>query len=146
MSKVVAYFTPNQKKITQEQVYGYAGILVFLKVFHFWFSGNLRLWETILNVKIQTSLRSLLFRKALKISPAAHDTNLGNMVTLITKDISCLERNLWMVKDFIIFTIEFGTIAYLLYNKIGYPAFIGLGMVFAAVPIQGKSNFMVFIM
>lgn len=140
LSKVVAYFTPNQKKISEHQVYGYAGILVFLKVFHFWITGNLRMWETILGVRIQASLKSLLYRKALKLSPSASSASLGNMVTLITKDIHNLERYMWMIKDFLIFFLEFGTVAYLLYNKIGNPAFIGLGLVFVAVPVQSKSK------
>lgn len=138
LSKVVAYFTPNQKKITHDQVYGYAGILVFLKVFNFWGMGNLHVWERIMGMRIQASVKSLLYRKALKLSPAAAGTSLGNIVTLVTKDTNNLESNMWMIKDFIIFIIEFCTVSVLLYNKLGNAAFVGLGLVFISVPLQGE--------
>lgn len=93
------------------------------------------------NLRIQASLKSLLYRKALKLSPCASTgTNLGNLITLITKDINIIDNNLWLLKDLTTFFIQFSTICYLLYHRMGTPALIGLGMSFLAVPIQGKSG------
>lgn len=100
--------------------------------------NNIHAWEGILGVRLQAALKSLLYRKALKLSPEAAGTNLGNVVTLITKDINILDQNLWMIRDFLLFFVDFGTVAYLLYNKIGIPAFIGLGLLFIGIPLQGR--------
>lgn len=104
-------------------------------------TGNLRAWETILGVRIEAALKSLLYRKSLKLSSAASEASLGNIVTLITKDIHILERNMWLVKEFVLFIIQFGTAASLLYIKIGKFTFVGLGLFVVAVIIQGMAIF-----
>lgn len=139
LSRLIAYFTPNQTKISTTQAYQYAGIVVFLKVAGFLVWSNLHVFQTIVAMKIHASLKSLLYRKALKLSPCSSSgTNLGNLITLITKDINNIEHNLWLLKDFTVFLLQFFTISFLLYRKMGNPAFIGLGMMFMAVPIQSK--------
>lgn len=140
LSKVVSYFTPNQTKISHHQVYGYAGILVFLKVFNFVIIRNLSAWEDVIGIRIQTTLRCLVFRKSLKVSSTQPGNTFGNIVTLMTKDILVLEKNIWMIKDVAVFFIKFGTMFYLLHRKLGNPAFVGLGVIFLTISIQGKNN------
>lgn len=139
LSRLIAFFTPNQTKITRQAAYTYAGIVVFLKIAGSLVMNNLHVFQTIVAMKIHASLKSLLYRKALKLSPSSSSgASLGNLITLITKDINNIEHNMWLLKDFSVFFIQFFTVAYLLYNRIGDPAFIGLGMMFLAVPIQGQ--------
>lgn len=146
LSRLIAYFTPHQTKITTAQAYQYAGVVVFLKFGGFLVQNNLHVFETIVGMKIHASLKSLLYRKALKISPCCSSgTNLGNLITLITKDINSVEHNLWLLKDFTVFFITLFTVAYLMYSRMGYPAFIGLGMAFLAIPLQGNNLFSLFI-
>lgn len=138
LSKVVAYFTPHQKNISTEQVYKYAAILVFVQVFNFCVTGNLKGWVGIIGVRMQAALRCLLYRKALR-TPSSCGFNIGNVVTLITKDISVLEQNMWIIKDFILVFIEFGTMIYLLYNCMGNTAFVGIGIILFTIAVQGKN-------
>lgn len=141
LSRLIAFFAPNQTKISRNEAYQYAGVVVFLKVGGFLIHRNLNVFETIVGMKIHASLKSLLYRKALKMSPCSSSgTNLGNLITLITKDINSVEHNLWLLKDITIFFIQFFTVSYLLYNKMGNPAFVGLGMMFIALPIQGNCS------
>lgn len=100
--------------------------------------NNIHAWTGVVGVRVQAALKSLLYRKALRLSPAAVGTNLGNIVTLITKDIQIIDNNLWMLRDFSQFFIDFFTVAYLLYSRIGTPGFIGIGLVCMGVPIQSK--------
>lgn len=144
LSKVVSYFTPNQKKISSHEVYGYAGILVFLKIFNFVVTRNLTAWEEIIGVRIQVALRCLIFRKSLKMSASPTGTTLGNIVTLMTKDISVLEKNMWMIKDITLFFIQFGTMAFLLFRKLGTPALVGIGVIFLTITIQGEDVFLTY--
>lgn len=144
LSKVVAYFAVNQTEISTKKVYEYAGILFFLSLGNSFVSGNLRAWEATLGVRIQVALRSFLFRKSLKLPCGTNDINVGNLVTLITKDINILEKNIWMIKDLLLFFIKFGTSSYLLYRKIGMPASIGIGFLIVAVLIQGMLRFNIF--
>lgn len=104
----------------------------------FW--QNLHVYQLIFGIKIRASLKSLLYRKTLKLTPSSlTETSVGNLVTIITRDINEIEHNLWMAKDFLVFTVQTFTVAYLLWAKIGHCAFIGLGTMFLAIPLQCKS-------
>lgn len=141
-SRLIAYFTENQTEISKDQAYMYAGIVVFLKFGAFCIVNNINVFRTIVGIKMHASLKSLIYRKALKLSPlSTSGTNLGNLLTLITKDVDIVESNIWIIKDLLVFFLQFLTVAFLLYNRIGPPAFIGLGLLFVSVPIQGKTNF-----
>lgn len=117
--------------------YFYAGLVISLKVGGFLVLNNLFVYQAIVGVKIQASLKSILYRKALNLSLTS-GTNLGNLITLITKDITMVETNLWLLRDFLVFWIQFFTIAYLMYKRMGFPAFIGLGMIGASIPVLGE--------
>nr|CAI5851682.1 unnamed protein product [Callosobruchus analis] len=137
LSRLISYFEPNQTKITKSDAYYCAGIVVFLNFFKSTFWQNIHIYEIILGIKIRASLKSLLYRKSLRLSPAAQSaTNLGNIVTLLTKDIYSIENNLWLLMDFNTFIMQSVTISYLLWRRMGNCAFIGLGLMFGTMPIQ----------
>lgn len=138
LSKVVAYFTPHQHTVSKNEVYQYAGVLAFVIFFDFVLLANLNVWEKLVGIRIQVALRSFLYRKFLKLCPTESGFSIGNIITLITKDIKILEDNIWTFRDFVLFFIKFGTASYLLYGKIGSPAFIGLAFVVSAVSLQGE--------
>lgn len=109
-----------------------------MQLFNFWVTGNLKAWVGIIGVRMQAALRCLLYRKALR-TPSSCGINIGNVVTLITKDIAVLENNMWIIKDFVLVFIEFGTMIYPLYNCMGNPAFVGIGIILITIAVQGKN-------
>lgn len=114
-------------------------MVIFLSCGGFIIQSNLDVFQTVVGMKIQASIKSLLFRKALKLSLSAPGgTNLGNLITLITKDIATIEYNLWLPKEITVFLIQSITVCYLMFQRIGYSSFIGIGTLFVAVPVQGK--------
>lgn len=103
----------------------------------FW--RHIAIYELYLAIKIRASLKSLLYRKALRLSPAAFsDTHLGNIVTILTKDINVIEENLWIMMEFVIVFIQTCTISYLLWNRMGNAAFVGIGVLFLVLPLQSE--------
>ena len=139
MSRLISYFEKGQTKISQSEAYYCAGLVAFFTVFSFMFQQNLFMYEFTIGIQIRASLKSLLYRKALRLSPASFsETNLGNIVTILTKDIHTIEDNLWLVMDLVIYIIQTLTIAYLLWAKMGDACFIGLGLMAVALPIQSK--------
>lgn len=139
MSRLISYFEKGQTKITITSAYYCASIVIFLNVFSFLFNHNIFIYEYILALDIQTSLKSLMYRKSLKLSPSAFsETNLGNIVTILTKDIKSVEENMWLVIDLIMYIIQFLTSCYLLWAKLGNSAFIGIGLLLVALPLQSK--------
>lgn len=138
LSRLIAYFTPNQTEISRREAYKCAAVVIFLKIGNFIVTNNLSVFQTIIGTKILVSLKSLLFRKALKFSPSSLSrTNMGKFTTIITKDIVTIEKNVWLLKEFICFIIQFSTISFLLYQKLGNAALIGFTVMFSVVPVQG---------
>lgn len=66
------------------------------------------------------------------------ETNVGNMVTLITKDIYCIEYNPWVYVDMSVLLIQTVTGLYLMWRKIGDAAYLGIGLLMVALPLQGR--------
>lgn len=119
-------------------MYGYAAILIGLQIFNSFITSNLGVWQDIIGIKLQASLKSLLYRKALKLSLTGPGAHLGNIITLITKDIVVIVSKMWIVRDLLQFLFDLGTTAILLYGQMGSRGFIGMAFMFVTVPIQGK--------
>lgn len=95
------------------------------------------IWVQMFGMEIRTAFSSLLYRKALKLSPiAAADTNLGNIVTLITRDVQAFVSVIFSINDTWVAMSQVIVICYLLFNKVGYTSFVGIGILLSALPIQ----------
>lgn len=138
ISKLISFFAEGQQSISETEAYYCASIVIFMKFFQFIFQSNIQIFELKLLLQIKTTLQSLLYDKMLKLSSTSIlDTNSGNLITVMTKDISIVEGNLWVFKEFIIFIVQTTTVFYLLWKRIGNTAFIALGMFMIALPVQG---------
>ncbi|XP_057662641.1 probable multidrug resistance-associated protein lethal(2)03659 [Diorhabda carinulata] len=138
ISKLISFFDKNQRSISETEAYYCASIVIFMKFFQFIFQSNIQIFEVKFLLQIKTTLQSLLYDKMLKLSSTSvSDTNSGNLITVMTKDISIIEGNLWVVKDFVIFLVQTTTVFYLLWKKLGNAAFIAVGMFALALPVQG---------
>lgn len=92
-----------------------------------------------LAIEIKTSFSSLIYRKALKLTPSAlSEISLGNIVTLITKDVHTFEQSIWMINEFWVSAIQTCVLCYLLYTRIGFVSFIGVGILISIMPVQCK--------
>lgn len=69
---------------------------------------------------------------------SSDETNIGRMVTLITKDIYCIEMNPWVYLDLVVSIVQAATGLYLLWAKIGDAAYLGIGLLLIALPLQSE--------
>ncbi|KAJ8978875.1 hypothetical protein NQ317_001204 [Molorchus minor] len=137
MSRLISYFDKSQTRISRTDAYYGAGIVVFLNLASFIFWKNFRIIEANFAIRMQVSLMALLYRKILKLSPESLSANsLGNVVTILTKDIYTIESGSWIVMDLITFGLKTITVSYLLWTKLGNVAFIGMGILLLALPVQ----------
>ncbi|KAJ8957017.1 hypothetical protein NQ318_012189 [Aromia moschata] len=120
MSRLISYFDKSQTKITRTDAEYSAAIVVFLNIASFVFLQNFQIIEFNFALKMQASLKSLMYRKILRLSPEAFSsTSLGNVVTILTKDIYTIETSSWLVMDIIIAAAKSVTVSYLLWSKLG---------------------------
>lgn len=83
----------------------------------------------------------MVYRKALKLSPQAlMDVSLGNIVTIITKDVTAFEDNVWTINDMWVGGVRCLYVSYLIYAKMGPTSLIGVGLMFLVLPLQRNDN------
>lgn len=139
MSRLITYFDKKQTSISESEAYYCASIVIFTKIFQFVFISNLLVFEVKFLIQLRTALQSLLYEKILRLSTTSVlETSSGNLITVLTKDIHCVELNLWVFKDFIMFTVQSVTVFYLIWSRVGLAAFTVIGVYMIALPLQGK--------
>lgn len=136
---VISYYTPGQTEVKEIEVYLYAaGIilcsLVVVLMMHPYLMGVLHL-----GMKIRISCCSLIYRKALKLSNTAMgQTTVGQMVNLLSNDVSRFDVALVFPHYLVVGPIETLLITYLLYLELGLQALIGVGVILFFIPLQSK--------
>lgn len=139
ISNVVSYFTPGQTEISKNMAYYNAALVLILHTISGIYMHNYILFVQQLAIEIKTSFSSLIYRKALKLTPSAlSEISLGNIVTLITKDVHTFEQSIWMVNEFWVSVVQTCVLCYLLYTRIGFVSFIGVGILISIMPVQCK--------
>lgn len=117
----------------------YGGLKVGLRMFHGTFMQNYIIYIQQISIRMRTSFCSLVYRKALKLTPTAmNEISLGNVITVITKDVMIFERNIMLFNDVWIEIIRLSVVSYLIYNKMGWAGLVGVGVLFTIVPVQSK--------
>ncbi|CAG9859523.1 unnamed protein product [Phyllotreta striolata] len=138
ISRLITYFDKNQTTITETEAYYCASIVIFTKFFQFFFISHMLVLELKFLIQLRVSLQTLLYDKILRFSSTSlANSNSGNLITILTKDIHCIESNLWIFKDFAIFTVQSVTIFYLIWSKVGLAAFSAVVVYCIALPVQG---------
>ncbi|XP_066245071.1 probable multidrug resistance-associated protein lethal(2)03659 [Euwallacea similis] len=137
ISKLVSYFNPMQTSITFEEAVFYAGLKIAIKILHGMLMQNYFIYIQQMAIKMRTCFCSLVYRKALRLTPEAiNDISLGNVITVMTKDVMIFEHNVTLFNDVWIETIKLIVVCYLIYNKMGWSGFTGVLVILAIVPIQ----------
>lgn len=62
----------------------------------------------------------------------------GNIVTVISKDVKQFEGSIWLFSDLWSAIIQTIVMCYLIYNKIGWSSSVGVAIVLCTLPVQGK--------
>ncbi|XP_060522347.1 ATP-binding cassette sub-family C member 4-like [Cylas formicarius] len=137
VGKLVQYFSPGQSELTYNDAVYYATIMIGLKFFHAFYTQNYIIYIQQLSIQIRTCFCSLVYRKALKLTPSAMiDISLGNIITVITKDVLVFENSIMLINDMWVETIKVVVVSYLIYNKIGVSGLVGIGVLFLVIPAQ----------
>ncbi|CAG9858555.1 unnamed protein product [Phyllotreta striolata] len=127
----------EQTPAAQQQTYIWAAVLITSNFINTVYTHNCMLWTTQLGMEMRTAFSALLYRKALRLTPTAvSKINLGNIVTLITKDVQSFQLSIWMFNDMWNGTIQMFVCCYILYNKLGVSSLIGIGMILSVLPLQ----------
>lgn len=123
----------------EEDAHFNAICIMALTLLNCFYYHNYTLWVQQFAVEIRTAFTSLLYRKALRLTPSAlTQISLGNIVTLITKDVFTFQESIFTINDTWNGIVQTIIICYILYSQIGAVTFIGIGILLSAIPIQSK--------
>ncbi|XP_074026960.1 probable multidrug resistance-associated protein lethal(2)03659 isoform X2 [Leptinotarsa decemlineata] len=137
ITNLISYFKPGQTEMTIYDAYFYAVMMISLKLCQRLYLHNYILCVQQLGVEIKTSFTSLLYRKSLKLtSSTLSQTTVGNIVTLITKDVQTFKESVWIISDVSSGLVQISLISYLIFAKVGITSLFGIGILIAALPIQ----------
>lgn len=139
ISKLVSYFNPLQTTITFQEAVFYAGLKIGLKITHGMVMQNYFIYIQQLAIRLRTAFCSMVYRKALKLTPEAmNEINLGNVITVVTKDVMIFEHNIGLFNNVWVELLSLWLLSYLIYNKMGWTGLVGVGILLVSVPVQSK--------
>ncbi|CAG9859946.1 unnamed protein product [Phyllotreta striolata] len=134
LSNLIGYFVPGSV-VTKNEAYVYGFVLILLEFTYIVFIHNYIIWGQTFGTEIKAAFSSMLYRKALRLGPGS-SVSLGNIVTLITKDIQTIRLSIWLFNDCWISMLQVLIICSILYWRIGVASFAGIGIMVAAMPLQ----------
>ncbi|CAH0557527.1 unnamed protein product [Brassicogethes aeneus] len=136
VSNLIGYFSPHSK-LTKNDAYYYASVVLGINFFRIIYMHNYILVLHKFALKVRTAFSALIYRKALRLTPAAMaEIGVGNIVTLITKDVSAFESSVWTINDMWVGGFRTIYVSYLIYAKMGWVGLLGVAMLFVVTPLQ----------
>nr|XP_023015460.1 probable multidrug resistance-associated protein lethal(2)03659 [Leptinotarsa decemlineata] len=137
IGKLVSFFDVDQKTISQNEALSYAGCLVLCLLVDAFVGHPTLMGLQHLAMKIRVSCSSLVYRKILRFSRTAlGNTTVGQLVNLLSNDVSKFDQMFGLVHYVWIGPIQVGLGTWLLYKEIGISAFFGVAFLVSFVPIQ----------
>ncbi|XP_072376851.1 ATP-binding cassette subfamily C member 4-like isoform X2 [Diabrotica undecimpunctata] len=137
LSNLIFFFSEGQTRITRNDAYYYLAIVLFFNYMVTIIYDNMIVYFVIIGIQIRTAFSSFLYRKALKLSPTAlAEISVGNIVTLITKDVQTFEKGIWTINHAWIGIVHCSVVTYLLYCRIGITTLAGIVLYFLIIPVQ----------
>ncbi|XP_076255885.1 ATP-binding cassette sub-family C member 4-like isoform X1 [Rhynchophorus ferrugineus] len=136
LSKLLDYFDP-QVKMSLNDAYFYAGMVSLTTLVQVFVIHHTMLHVFHMGVRMRAACAALVYRKAIRLSKTSLvSTTVGQMVNLISNDVSRFEVCTINVHNIWIAPIELFVILYLLYTNVGWTGLPGVGILLCFIPFQ----------
>lgn len=92
-----------------------------------------------IGVQIRNALINAIYRKAMRLSPAAKQTSsTGQIVNMFASDTRQLQQFLFFVNNVAVAPFQIGAALALVYQEVGVATFVGFGLMIAIAPMNLK--------
>ncbi|XP_067011704.2 probable multidrug resistance-associated protein lethal(2)03659 [Anabrus simplex] len=140
LGQLLAYFKPSSTMERSDALF-YAGGIVLFMAFGALLYNHYLFASFHTGVRIRAACCSLIYRKSLRLSQSAlGETAAGQVVNLLSNDVSRFEIVLFVVQYVWTSPILTIIVAYLMWAEIGWPCFMGLLALFVVVPLQAYTG------
>lgn len=134
---VTAYASTDKNEKNDTSTYLYAMGVVLTNVFAVLFTHPAMLGNMHMGMKIRIAMCGLVYRKALRLSKLAMgQSTTGQMVNLITNDVSRFDNFTIYLHYLWVGPIETIVVTYFMYEQIGYSCFLALAVLLIFFPLQ----------
>ncbi|KAG7207748.1 hypothetical protein KM043_009360 [Ampulex compressa] len=137
---IISYFDVNAKgqNVTNAQALAYAGCLIVCIIMSIFILHQTSAYSQRIGMRVRVACSSLVYRKTLQLSSAAlTQTTGGQIINLLSNDVNRFDQLLVYLHYIWIMPIQLAIIAYIMWDKVGNFAFIGVGMIlFLSVPFN----------
>lgn len=135
---LVSYYSPDNRDLTRETAYIYAGIVVGCALVNVLVNSHTTLGIQHIGMKIRVSVCSLLYRKSLRLSKTAlGETTIGQVVNLLSNDVDRFDGAVGLLHNLWIGPLVTAVATYFMYQEIGASAVIGVFCILVFIPFQG---------
>ena len=92
----------------------------------------------VLGVKVRTVVVAALYKKSLRISSSAKkESTVGEIVNLMSVDVQKFMDILPYINVLWSSLLQIGLATYFMYEELGWPAFVGVAILFVSMPLNG---------
>ncbi|KAH1001745.1 hypothetical protein HUJ04_005722 [Dendroctonus ponderosae] len=136
LAKLLEYFNPNSTTTFNEACI-YAGIIGGTTVVQITIIHHSMFHVFHLGMRLRVAAVALVYRKAIRLSKSAlAETTIGQMVNLISNDVSRFEMCTVNVHNIWIGPIQLVVLLFLLLSYAGWTGLIGVGVLLCIIPFQ----------
>lgn len=133
------YYTSTNHKISRQEAYLYASAIALLPVFHTLIMHNTYIKLHYLGMNLMVSTSSLIYQKSLKLSRnALNDYSAGNIVNMLSNDISRFERSILYLHYIILAPVILAIFVFVMYVFVEIRGCIGIISFLLYIPLQSK--------
>jgi len=135
---VESYSTDNVEQQEEWKGYFYVALLFCTLTLQSLLTSQYFERMFVIGVKVRTVLVAALYKKSLKISSAAKkESTVGEIVNLMSVDVQKFMDLLPYVNVLWSSLLQIALATYFIYQELGWPAFIGVGILFISMPLNG---------
>lgn len=139
MAKLLQLYDQNVVQEQKSEAYQQSGLIVFLSIFNVLLIHYFNLNIMQVGMKMRVACCSLIYRKSLRLSKSAlAETTVGQMVNLISNDVSRFDMCTTFLHQLVLGPIEIIIGMALVYNSVGWTGLTGAAFLLISIPIQCK--------
>lgn len=141
LAKLLEFFEPNTQ-MSKGQAYIYAGVFGLTTLIQMNFIHNSMFHIFQVGMRLRVAAIALVYRKAIRLSKSAlADATIGQMVNLISNDVSRYDTCTYNVHNIWIGPLQLIILIFLLLSYAGWTGLVGTVVLLCILPFQSKFIF-----
>ncbi|KAJ8954546.1 hypothetical protein NQ318_000780 [Aromia moschata] len=138
LERLLRYFRINETEMYKDDAYIYATLFIGVNLLYTIYNHNYQQYVIEYGIEVRTAFAALMYKKILKLHPSTFSSiTMGNIVTLITKDVAAFENAIKCLNDLWVGFLQIIIIAYIISTRMGLSVLSAVGFFIVIIPLEG---------